>query len=103
MVQSRSLAILVGTALAAAPAAGQQVTRRQMDSLPAEVRAQQPASAAPPVQQARAAGTYMNVSFVGLTDFGWSTEPNVESLQVGDHDPHVRGFSIPNAELALDG
>jgi hypothetical protein len=22
---------------------------------------------------------------------------------VGDHDPHVRGFSIPNAELALDG
>lgn len=54
-------------------------------------------------QQARAAGTYMNVSFVGLTDFGWSTEPNVASLQVGDHDPHVRGFSIPNAELALDG
>jgi hypothetical protein len=62
--------------------------------------AQQPA---PPAQQGRAAGSYMNVSFVGLTDFGWSTEPDVASLQVGDHDPHVRGFSIPNAELALDG
>jgi hypothetical protein len=45
----------------------------------------------------------MNVSFVGLTDAGWSTEPDVPALQVGDHDPHVRGFSIPNAELALDG
>src|SRR5258705_7595634 len=51
----------------------------------------------------RAAGSYMNLSFVGLTDFGWSTEPDVGALQLGDHDPHVRGFSIPNAELALDG
>ena len=45
----------------------------------------------------------MNISFVGLTDFAWSTEPRVQSLWVGDHDPRVRGFSIPNAELALDG
>jgi len=62
--------------------------------------AQQPA---PPAQQGRAAGSYMNVSFDGLSDFGWSTEPDVAALQLGDHDPHVRGFSIPNAELALDG
>ncbi len=133
MVRSRYLAMLVGTALATAPAAAQQASRRQVDSLAAEVRAlkarldslsalpptaaavaggestvvapaaQQPASPAQPVQQGRAAGTYMNASFVGLTDFGWSTEPDVGSLQVGDHDPHVRGFSIPNAELALDG
>jgi hypothetical protein len=61
--------------------------------------AQQPASPA----QGRTAGSYMNVSFVGLMDFGWSTESDVASLQLGDHDPHVRGFSIPNAELALDG
>jgi hypothetical protein len=45
----------------------------------------------------------MNLSFVGLTDAGWSTEPDVGALQLGDHDPHVRGFSIPNGELALDG
>jgi hypothetical protein len=62
--------------------------------------AQQPPQ---PAQQGRAAGAYMNLSFVSLTDFGWSTEPDVASLQLGDHDPHVRGFSIPNAELALDG
>ena len=28
-------------------------------------------------------GAYMNVSFVGLTDFGWSTEKDVPSLQLG--------------------
>ena len=68
-------------------------------------RAQNPSdtTAQPAQTPVRAPGAYMNVSFVGLTDFGWSTESNVRSLQVGDHDPRVRGFSIPNAELALDG
>ena len=45
----------------------------------------------------------MNIGFVGLTDFGWSTERDVGALQLGDHDPQVRGFTIPNAEIALDG
>jgi hypothetical protein len=27
----------------------------------------------------------------------------VGAIQVGDHDPHVNGFSIPNVELTLDG
>lgn len=61
---------------------------------------QQPSQPIPPV---RTGGTYMNIGFVALTDFGWSTEPDVGSLQLGDHDPHVRGFTIPNAELTLDG
>jgi hypothetical protein len=55
---------------------------------------------APP---ARASGAYMNIGFDGLGDFGWSTEPNVGLLQRGDHDPLVRGFTIPNAEISLDG
>ncbi|MSR06468.1 MAG: hypothetical protein EXR93_05285 [Gemmatimonadetes bacterium] len=63
--------------------------------VPGAVLAQQPAP--------RTSGAYMNTSFVGLMDFGWSTEPDVGSLQLGDHDPRVRGFSIPNGELALDG
>ena len=61
-----------------------------------------PAGAAQALQ-VRTAGAYMNIGFVALTDFGWSSEPNVGSLQLGDHDPHVRGFTIPNAEIALDG
>src|SRR5690242_15713840 len=71
-----------------------QGMQAKMDSLSSATPA--PAPAAPAAQPGRAAGAYMNVSFVGLTDVGWSTERDVASLQVGDHDPHVRGFSIPN-------
>jgi hypothetical protein len=104
------------------PAGAQQASdttarrqQRTLDSLTAALRAMQEkidafsqsaaAAAQQPAQapQTRAAGAYMNVSFVGLSDFGWSTTPNVAALQLGDHDPHVRGFSIPNGELALDG
>ena len=86
--------------------------QRTLDSLAAVMKAMEarfdslatsPAAAPPPVTQARAAGAYMNVSFVGLTDGGWSTATDLPALQRGDHDPHVRGFTIPNAELALDG
>ena len=45
----------------------------------------------------------MNVSFVGLTTAGWSSASDIRALQPGDHDPRVRGFGLPNAELALDG
>jgi hypothetical protein len=45
----------------------------------------------------------MNIGFSGLANFGWSSEKDVPALQLGDHDPHVRGFTIPNAELSLDG
>ena len=73
----------------------------RLDSLargPAEVPAQPAGQAVPPRP-----GVYMNIGFSGLADFGWSSEPRVTSLQLGDHDPHVRGFTIPNAELSLDG
>jgi hypothetical protein len=85
--------------------------RRALDSLAAVVRALQAqvdsttrsTAAAQSSQPGRAPGVYMNTSFVGLADFGWSTEPKVTTLQRGDHDPSVRGFTIPNAELSLDG
>ena len=51
----------------------------------------------------RATGGYMNIGFVALTDAGWSTADDIGSLERGDHDPHVRGFTIPNAEISLDG
>ncbi|MEK7402149.1 MAG: hypothetical protein AABZ80_07265 [Gemmatimonadota bacterium] len=52
---------------------------------------------------ARPAGAYMNVGFVALTNAGWSTAPNLAAILQGDHDPKVRGFTIPNTELTLDG
>ncbi len=110
-----SLPLVAVLMLGALPVSAQQVAdsvarrqQRMIDSLAVALQALQQqldsASRAPAAgAQARAPGVYMNVSFVGLTDFGWSTERDVPSLQVGDHDPRVRGFSIPNAELALDG
>ncbi|MFN8392329.1 MAG: hypothetical protein U0136_18695 [Bdellovibrionota bacterium] len=63
-----------------------------------------PSLAAQSSGPARAGNSYMNVSFGTLMDAGWSTEsePSRE-LELGDHDPQKRGFSLRNAELALDG
>ncbi len=53
---------------------------------------------------ARAGSAYMNLSFDGMMAIGGSTasEPS-HFLQLGDHDPQKNGFSLRNAELALDG
>lgn len=85
-----------------------RVLRARVDSLAgageesaaASRTAEKPSSPAP---AARAGGSYMNISYDGLMDFGWSSEADVGSLQRGDHDPQVRGFTIPNGELSLDG
>jgi hypothetical protein len=78
----------------------------RMDSI-ASARAGEPAAPPPVAEQAsqpvRTAGAYMNIGFDGLGDAGWASTPAVRSLQVGDHDPLVRGFTIPNAEMTLDG
>jgi len=61
-------------------------------------------SPAQPLTIARAGSAYMNISFDALMDFGWSTTPDPANfLQLGDHDPIKRGFSLRNAEIAVDG
>jgi hypothetical protein len=67
-------------------------------------QASQPWSPAQPMTVMRAGSAYMNISFDALADFGWSTarDPSLQ-LQLGDHDPIQRGFSLRNAEIALDG
>src|SRR5829696_6819136 len=96
-----------------------QRQQRMLDSLTALIRTMQarmdslenagggpaaaPLTAQQPSPPSRTGGAYMNIGFVALADFGWSTEPDVGSLQLGEHDPAVRGFTIPNTELALDG
>src|SRR5436190_8109713 len=63
-----------------------------------------PWSPAQPLTLARAGSAYMNISFDTLMDFGWSTAPDPSRvLQLGDHDPIKRGFSLRNAEIVLDG
>jgi len=57
-----------------------------------------------PLTIARAGSAYMNISFDALMDAGWSTASDPSAfLQLGDHDPIKRGFSLRNAEIAVDG
>lgn len=46
---------------------------------------------------------YVNVSLDVLGAVGGSTAEDVESLQLGGHDPRQRGFTLQNAELTLEG
>ncbi len=58
----------------------------------------------PAASGAQAGSSYMNISFDALLAAGWSTEADPSAqLQLGDHDPIKRGFSLRNAEIALDG
>lgn len=57
-----------------------------------------------PITIARAGSAYMNASFGTLMDIGWSSAPDpTRFLNLGDHDPNQRGFSLRNAEMAFDG
>jgi len=57
-----------------------------------------------PLTVARAGSAYMNISFDTLMDVGGSSASNPSQfLELGDHDPNTRGFSLPNAEISLDG
>jgi hypothetical protein len=61
-------------------------------------------SPAEPMTIARAGSAYMNISFDTLMDFGWSTASDPSQLlELGDHDPIKRGFSLRNAEISVDG
>ncbi len=63
-----------------------------------------PWSPADTLTVARAGSAYMNMSFDALMVAGGSTvsAPSAQ-LQLGDHDPQKNGFSLRNAEIALDG
>jgi hypothetical protein len=63
-----------------------------------------PWSPAAPITVARAGSAYMNISFDAMMDLGWSSASDPSQfLQLGDHDPSTRGFSMRNAEIAVDG
>jgi hypothetical protein len=74
----------------ASVAANDQATATATTSLPAAV--------------GRAGGAYMNISYGTLITAGWSSvaDPSAQ-LELGDHDPQKRGFSLRNAEIAVDG
>ena len=46
---------------------------------------------------------YMNISFDGMFALAYSSDPHLDRVEVGDHDPQQRGFNARNIELAFDG
>jgi hypothetical protein len=68
------------------------------------VESKQAWSPTQPITIARAGSAYMNIGLDLLLDAGGSTAADPSAtLQLGDHDPHKRGFTLPNAEISLDG
>ncbi len=90
----------------------QELTAQMATNLPpaatqgpkTELAPSTPWSPAAPITVARAGSAYMNLSFDALIDVGSSTASDPSQfLQLGDHDPINRGFSLRNAEIVLDG
>src|SRR5438034_4082179 len=94
----------------------QQQQRDQIDALKKQIDALGQSQTAAPVVESkgwspsqaitvsRGGSAYMNVSFDALMDVGgWTGRDPSARLQLGDHDPIQRGFSLRNAEIALDG
>ena len=61
------------------------------------------ASLAAPITIAGGGRSYMNISFDGQFALAYSSDRELDQLEVGDHDPQQRGFNARNLELALDG
>ncbi len=72
-------------------------------SPPVAATAPRPWSPEQPIRLWGSSQAYLNLSFNALIDAGWSTTPDVTDLQLGDHDPIQRGFTISNTEIVLDG
>lgn len=103
----------VAQATSAPPATVSPEQKKLEDQLAAEM-SQNQATATPPTSPAwspaepltvaRAGSAYMNMSFDALVDAGGSTKADPSAqLQLGDHDPSKNGFSLRNAEIAVDG
>jgi hypothetical protein len=56
-----------------------------------------------PIAIAGGGRNYLNLSLDGIFAAAFSTERQLDRLEVGDHDPQQRGFNARNIELALDG
>src|SRR6478736_1575708 len=118
---NRKLAALIAANPAPAPAAAptappspdaqkqleQQLAAELAPPAGATAAAAEPAPALPPAAVAtgaHAGSSYMNLSY-GATMFAGSSseaDPSAQ-LELGDHDPAKRGFSLRNAEIAIDG
>ena len=64
---------------------------------------QAPWSPASPITLLGNQRNYLNLSLDGLFAAGTSTADDIESLQLGGHDPNQRGFTFQNLETVFEG
>lgn len=69
---------------------------------PGQPVAREPWSPTAPIRVG-GAQNYINLSLDGLFSAGTSTAKDIESLQLGGHDPKQRGFTLQNLEMTLEG
>jgi hypothetical protein len=69
-------------------------------ALSAEKKAWSPSD---PIRLAGGQQNFLNLSLDALVAAGWSSAEDVESLQLGGHDPKQRGFTLQNLEMTFDG
>ena len=82
----------------------EQELAAQLPPSPPAAEAKPAWSPAQPLTVARAGSAYMNISFDTLMVAGGSSASDPSAmLELGDHDPANRGFSLRNAEIAVDG
>jgi len=66
-------------------------------------RTTEPWSPSDPIRIAGGTQNFINISLDGLFAAGTSTASDIESLQLGGHDPKQRGFTVQNLETTFDG
>lgn len=81
------------------PPASNVVANQSAELIPAP---REPWSPAQPIRWGTSQN-YVNVSLDALIAAGASTANDVESLQLGAHDPQQRGFTLQNLEATFDG
>ncbi|MBI4326277.1 MAG: hypothetical protein HY674_13585 [Chloroflexi bacterium] len=77
----------------------QQVTL----GVPPPPASSKPWSPSDPIHLAGGQRNYLNLSFDGLFAAGASTAKDIESLELGGHDPKQRGFTVQNLETVFEG
>lgn len=91
-----------GAVVAPVPARSEAVPTEGVAAASAPEPAARPWSPTDPIRLGNNRA-YLDLSLSGLAAVGASTEPDVEALQLGGHDPNQRGFSLQNVETTLTG
>jgi len=77
--------------------------QEELRRLPGQGQQAAPAPAPVTLVSSASGKNYLNLSLDALVAAGASTEPDVEGLETGGHDPAQRGFTLQNVEVVFDG